>query len=243
MTAIQFSIGALNDLADASRDGGRRPAKAIPAGLVRTSTAGLVVVLAAAIGVGLSALSGLPTALVAVAGAACGYAYDVRLSRTPWGWLPLAIALPLVPVYAWLGAAGTLPDGLRLLVPIGMLAGAGLAIGNALADHDADARAGSPSIAAGLGAWRAWWLHLGALVAAAGLALVTLPAGAVAAAVLSAIGTAGLAVGAGILGLGAVGRGPSSAVARVGWAIEAVAVAALGVGWLLGVAGVSVGAR
>ncbi|HEX5590763.1 MAG TPA: UbiA family prenyltransferase [Candidatus Limnocylindrales bacterium] len=242
MTAIQFSIGVLNDLVDAARDGGRRPPKPIPAGLVRPATARLVAVLAAAAGLALSAASGLPTVFVAVAGAACGYAYDLRLSRTRWAWLPLAIALPIVPVYAWLGATGTLPDDLLVLVPIGMLAGGGLAVGNALADQDADARAGSPSIPVRLGAMRAWWIHLGVLGAATGLALLTLPAGAAGATVLSACGAAGIVLGAGILGVGSVGRGASPAAARLGWAVEAVGVAALGVGWLLGVSSAAAGA-
>ncbi|MEW5992417.1 MAG: UbiA family prenyltransferase, partial [Chloroflexota bacterium] len=58
MVAIQFSIGALNDLVDAPHDRGRRPVKPVAEGLVRPAVAGLVAGLAAALGLGLASMSG-----------------------------------------------------------------------------------------------------------------------------------------------------------------------------------------
>lgn len=232
MTAIQFSIGALNDLADAPRDRGRTPVKPLAEGLVSLTRARVIALAAATVGFTLAAASGVPTLLVAVAGAACGYAYDVRLSRTAWAWLPLAVALPLVPVYAWLGAAGSVPDQVVTLVPIAMLAGGGLAVGNALADLHADATSGRPSVAARLGRQTAWRLHALALTGAAGLAFLALPPhptpGGVA---LVITGSAVLATGAVTM---AVATSPAGvARARLGWQTEAIGVALLAIGWVL----------
>ena len=44
MTALQVSIGALNDIHDAPDDAGRKPGKPIPAGLVSVPSAWAVVV-------------------------------------------------------------------------------------------------------------------------------------------------------------------------------------------------------
>jgi 4-hydroxybenzoate polyprenyltransferase len=236
MTAIQGSIGALNDLVDAPSDRGRSPAKPVADGLVSRRAAWLVAVIAAAIGFGLSAASGWPALGVAIAGAACGYAYDLRLSRTIWAWVPLAVALPLVPVYAWVSVTGSLPAGLAVIVPIGLIAGGGLAVGNALADFDVDAASGSTSVAIRLGRRAAFRVHALALGVATVLALASLPPGA-------STTTGGLVVaGAATLavGIAALGGSTTARVAwrgRLGWQLEAVGVALLGVGWILALAG------
>ena len=238
MTALQFSIGALNDLADAPRDRGRRPLKPVAEGLIRPATAGRIVVVAAAAGLVLAAASGPAAIAVAAAGLACGYAYDLRLSRTSWAWLPLAVALPLVPVFAWVGVAVTLPPALLVLVPIGMLAGGGLAVGNALADVEADRAAGVPSIAARLGRRDAARLHALALAAAAALAAISLPPGAAPGAWTLVI------AGAAILGVGivSVARATGPDLVRVGWGVEAVGTAVLGIGWVVALVGSGLGA-
>ncbi|MCI0584041.1 MAG: UbiA family prenyltransferase [Chloroflexi bacterium] len=256
MTAIQFSMGALNDNVEAPRDRGRRPAKPVAEGLVRPPVAGLVAIVSAGAGIVLAGASGPAAAAVAAAGAACGYAYDLRLSRTAWAWLPLAVALPLVPVFAWVGVTGTVPAGLLVLIPIGMLAGGGLAIGNALADLDVDRASATPSVAVWLGRRSAAGLHAVALAGTAALALATVPVGAPADAwAVVAAGVATLGVGVVALvraGRGAPGtiagdpsrgasqvasRGPAPrsawASARLGWQIEAVGTAILGIGWVL----------
>jgi 4-hydroxybenzoate polyprenyltransferase len=232
MTAIQFSIGALNDLVDAPRDVGRRPMKPIPENLVGRGLALAVAAGAAIVGFALSAASGTSTLVVAAIGAACGYAYDLRLSRTPWAWLPLSVALPLVPIYAWLGATGSLPAGLAVLVPIGLLAGGGLAVGNALADLALDEAARIPSVAVRLGGRDAWRVHALALAAAVVLALASLPG--VASSVAVALLVSGCAaIAGGTIGLAPAGRGARPWVARLAWPLEAVGVALLGIGWLV----------
>jgi 4-hydroxybenzoate polyprenyltransferase len=232
MFAIQASIGALNDLVDAPFDGGRRPPKPIAEGLVSGPAARVVVGTTATAGFTLAALSGWATLLVAVAGAACGYAYDLRLSRTAWAWVPLAVALPLVPVFAWLGATGGLPAALLILVPIAVLAGAGLAVGNALADYEVDRLAGAPSVAVRLGRQQAWRLHALTLGLAAGLAVASRAAGAPPVALgLLVGGVALLGLGAAMLGLS--GHATTRRPARLGWQLEGIGVAAMGIGWVV----------
>jgi 4-hydroxybenzoate polyprenyltransferase len=232
MTAIQFSIGALNDIVDAPRDRGRRPVKPLADGLLGPAAGRAVAVVAAALGFALSAASGAPTLAVAVAGAACGYAYDLRLSRTAIAWLPLALALPLVPVYAWLGATGSVPAGILALVPIAMLAGGGLAVGNAVADLEADAAAGASSVGVRLGRQAAWRLHALALAASAGLVAVALPPDPVAAGVgLVLAGAVVLATG--IVAMALASTPARATVARSGWQVEAIGVALMGIGWVV----------
>src|SRR5512134_4088591 len=124
MTALQFGIGAVNDLVDAPADTGRKPGKPIPAGLVSTGEARTVALLAFAAGIGLVAPSG--AAAVGLAGIviAVGLAYDLRLKGTAWSWLPFAVGIPILPVYGWLGAAGTLPAAFAVLLPAAVAAGA-----------------------------------------------------------------------------------------------------------------------
>ena len=236
MTAIQFSIGALNDLVDAPRDRGRRPIKPVAAGLVWPGAAKAVTIVAAAAGLALAAASGPAALAVAWAGAACGYAYDLRLSRTVWAWLPLALALPLVPVFAWVGVTGTAPGALLVLVPIGMLAGGGLAVGNALADLDTDRAAAVPSVAVRLGRRDAAGLHAVALAGAATLAAFTLPPGALPGAwAVVVVGAATLT--AGVVTLSRAGEASRGGLGRLAWQVEAVGTAILGIGWVLALAG------
>jgi 4-hydroxybenzoate polyprenyltransferase len=230
MIAIQASIGALNDVADATRDAGHKPRKPIPAGWVTLPEARGIVVLGLALGALLATPSGVATLLVAGAGAASGYVYDLRLKGTPFSWVPFAAGVPLLPLFAWLGAIGTVPPWLALLVPLAALSGAALAIANALADRERDLAAGATSLATVLGQRRAWLLHAVLHVAVAAIALSALwlleedarPAlGAV------VVLLAGVAVAA---------RG-TPARQELGWEIEAGGAGLLAVAWLAGVTG------
>lgn len=238
MLAIQVAIGALNDWVDRARDAREKPAKPIPAGLVPPRVALGVAVVAACLGIGLSALSGLPAGLAGAAAFGLGAIYDLRLSRTAWSWLPLALALPLVPIHAWLGASGAVPPGLLALVPAGLVAGAALALANGLVDVERDTRSGRPGVAVALGASRAWWAHAVLLTCVAVYAVLVAPVvpeggGAVA----RALRTWAVAAGLVALGLGGVAlRTARPAIRERGWELEAVGVAGIGLGWLAGAA-------
>jgi 4-hydroxybenzoate polyprenyltransferase len=228
MTALQFGIGATNDVVDAPRDAGHKPGKPIPLGLVSSMGARAVAVGGFVVGLGLAVPSGLPTLALAFAVVGIGLAYDLLLKGTAWSWLPFAIGVPILPVFGWLGASGTLPPAFWILVPAAIAAGAALAIANSLADVERDRAAGTASIASALGPERAWAVQT-ALVTVIVLAAV------VSAWILAASGGRVLLVAlAGCLPLGsvAVGRGGGAGRREQAWQVEAIGIAAVGVAWI-----------
>ena len=254
MLAIQVAIGALNDRVDAPRDAIAKPRKPIPAGLASAGEALGLAAAAGALGLALSAVSGLPTVGVIGFGLAAGVVYDLRLSRTRWSWLPLALALPVVPVHAWLGATGAVPLGLLPLVPTAVVAGAALALANGLVDVERDVRTGRPAAAVALGAERAWLLHVLLLVAVSVIAVFVAPSsptdpgvptdpgrtssgGVVPLAALAWLRTWAVGLGIAALGCGAAAlRARRPGIRERGWELEALGFACAGIGWLAGTA-------
>ena len=235
MVALQASIGTINDLVDVPRDTGRKPGKPIPAGLVGPTTAAALALIAAAVGLVLSLPSGLATGVVAVAILAVGLLYDLWLRGTAWSWLPFALGIPLLPVFAWLGATGRVPELFLVLVPTAFISGAGLAIANALADVERDAEAGVRSVARHMGPAGAWTAHAmlqATVVAVAGASL--LGAGAGIPLLLAAAGsTVVLLAGVYLV------RSASAASRERGWELEAVGTALLAAVWIAAVAPVA----
>ena len=237
MTLLQASIGSLNDRIDAPRDAGRKPGKPIPAGLVSPTAAGLVVVATGTLGVALSVPSGAATAALAIVVLVIGYAYDLWFKGTAWSWVPFALGIPLLPVYGWLGAAGGLPAVFAILLPTAVVAGAALAISNALADLDRDAAAGVESVARRLGVARAWAVHAVLLAVVVAAALLTLAVGDGRPGSGIGVAPAIAAVGASlVIGLGvALGRRGDAARRERAWELEAVGVGLLAAAWLAGI--------
>jgi 4-hydroxybenzoate polyprenyltransferase len=228
MTALQASIGALNDILDAPRDRGIKPGKPIPAGVVSDRSGWVVVAVAAALGVALSAPSGLATLGLAVVVLAIGYGYDVLLKGTIWSWLPFAVGIPLLPVYGWLGTTGGLPESFVILLPAAVIAGAALAIANARVDAERDAAAGVESAATRLGLDRSWLVNAGLLAPVVLLALATLIVRSP-----SAVVALAAACAAGVIGLGIIiGRSTDSGRRERAWELEAVGVGLLAAAWL-----------
>jgi len=228
MLGLQVSIGALNDIIDAPADAGRKPGKPIPRGAATIGEARAIAIGGFVVAAALTMPSGPAAVGVLALCALCGYGYDLRLSRTGFSWLALALALPLVPVYAWLGATGGFPAGLLPLVPAGVLAGAGLSIANGLADLERDVAAGSDSIVVRLGGSIAFGAHALLLGAAVAIALVAGPAPRPAL-------IAGIVVlAAGVL----VGWRAGPARRERAWELEAIGVALLGAGWIGALVGV-----
>lgn len=227
MLLIQFAIGTSNDLVDEPRDRDRIPAKALPRGLVRRQTATIIAVATGAGGLLLASASGPWTVIVASAGLACGLVYNLLLSRTPMSWLPLALGLPLVPVFAWYGVVDMVPPMVGQIIPVAMVAGAGLAIGNAVVDLPDDRRHERNTVAVALGRMRAWAVHAVTLSGAGVSIVVLMPPSSPAAAIFVAAGLVATLVGAACL------RAMTDSVLRVAWAVEAAGVAAMGVGWVL----------
>jgi 4-hydroxybenzoate polyprenyltransferase len=229
MLAIQFSIGAVNDLSDAPADALAGRSKPLVDGRVPARIAVVVAVAAGTAGITLSALAGLFAALIALAGYGIGLAYDLRLKATAWSWLPYAAGIPLLPVFAWVGATGRLPGPMLALAGPGVLAGAALAIANALADAERDAASGTATIARALGQARA--LRLGALLSLsvggiAALSAVVL-AGPIPGTWLTCAGAAAMAGGIWIGFRGHLQRG---------WEVQAVGLGILAAGWVASLA-------
>jgi 4-hydroxybenzoate polyprenyltransferase len=228
MLLLQMGIGAANDWADAPADGTAQPGKPIPSDLVRRAIAARIALGAAASGLVLAALAGPASLAVAAAGLSVGLAYDLRLKGTRWSWVPYAVGIPLLPVFAWVGATGSLPAPFAVLVPIAMLAGAALAVANALADLERDRRSGTETVATSLGLDRA--RRIGA--ALQGLA--------VAAALGSAVAFGGDAAWVGLAVAGsaivlaglAIGWSGRPAVRRRAWEGQAVGVGVVAGGWI-----------
>jgi 4-hydroxybenzoate polyprenyltransferase len=234
MLALQASIGALNDVLDAQRDAGRKAGKPIPRGVVGIIAARGVVVAGLVAGLALAAPSGPATVAVAAVGVGIGYVYDLRLSQTAWSWLPFALGVPLLPLFAWLGSTGTVPAALVTLLPIGLIAGAGLALANALADVERDAAAGKPSAAVQLGQDRGWAIQVALMATAAVLAIALLPVAraSIPVATQTAIRLVVIA-GCGILlGTAVLVRRADARWRERAWEIEAIAVAVIGAAWL-----------
>lgn len=234
MVGLQAAIGALNDVVDAPFDTGHKPGKPIPRGLVSPGVARLVALGGAVLGIALSLPSGAPATAVALLILVVGGLYDLRFKGTPWSWLPFAIGIPLLPVYAWLGAVGTLPPAFAVLLPAAALAGAGLAIANSLADQERDRAAGTTSVADWLGRTAAWRLH--AVLHAGVLALVLGGLAWLRPAEPLPPAVAGMVSGGLLLGVGLVLTASSSALRRErGWELEAVGIGLLGTSWVAAV--------
>jgi 4-hydroxybenzoate polyprenyltransferase len=233
MTFLQFAIGALNDIMDAPADWGRRPPKAIPAGLVTIDQVRILVVLCAVVGLGLASASGPAVVAVAVAVLGIGFGYDVAAKGTAWSWLPFAIGIPLLPVYGWLGVTGTLPAAFAILLPMAFLAGAGLAIANARSDLEADRRSGTRSVATALEARRSWWAGVALMAAATAIGLLFIRPAAWSPATVALVATGTALVAIGLF----VGRAEAAVTRRRAWELQAVGAAIAATGWVGGLLG------
>lgn len=234
MLGIQFCIGAVNDLFDEQLDAQSKPFKPIPAGLVSRRTAWIVAWAAGAVGLLLAVLIAPPDLLplaMAATMLGAGLVYDVRLKRTAFGWICFAVAFPILPVFAWYGATGTLPPRWEVLIPVAALAGPALQLSNGLIDIETDAAAGVRTFAVALGRRRSLVAMAILLVVIHLLAWLTLPAEAPAIVpVLSGISGA-LALG------GLVASAQSEQIMReIGWTAQASSIAVLALSWLLAAA-------
>jgi 4-hydroxybenzoate polyprenyltransferase len=228
MTSLQFAIGALNDIIDAPADAGHVPPKPIPAGLISKRSAGIVACVAGLVGLALAAPSGPGLLLLAVVVLGIGAAYDLVAKGTPWSWVPFAIGIPILPVYGWFGVTAAVPGFFAILVPMAVLAGAGLALANARVDAETDAAAGVDSAATRLGAERSWWANV-ALMASATLIGVVFVGSTVRpplTVVLIAIGTTLVAFGL------SASRGSPAHARRRGWEAQAIGAGIAAVGWI-----------
>jgi 4-hydroxybenzoate polyprenyltransferase len=232
MFSLQAAIGTANDLIDEPRDRGIKPGKPLPRGLISRPAAQLLFVAAVGVGLGLSALSGAVVLIVAAIGTGVGLAYDQWLKATVWSWLPFAVGIPLLPVYAWFGATNQPPPAFLVLIPAAVIAGAALALANLLADVERDRAVGADTVATRLGEDRAWSvaaiLHLAVTAAAIGSLVILRGRGG---------GLAAVALGVALVAAGvALGRRGRPLLRERAWELQAAGTGLLAAGWVAAVA-------
>ncbi len=189
----QLSIGALNDWADRHSDTLAQRTKPLVRGQASPRLAlGLAIVFALGALPG-ALMFGATAALVLTIGLAAGWAYDLVLKPTPLSVVPFAVAFPMLP--SWVAViAGFHLSQLSSLMVAGAFLAAAIHLGDSLPDLQMDVRSGIHSLGVVLGrsgslqamilctlvggavALTALWsrpLMLG-LIAAAGLAALTL---------------------------------------------------------------------
>lgn len=103
MLAFQFAIGASNDVLDYPADLSTERDKPLVRGAVSLPAARGIAAAAIAAGLLITITLPLDAWLIGLAGLACGLVYNARLKHTALSWVPLAVALPLIP--AWVARA------------------------------------------------------------------------------------------------------------------------------------------
>src|SRR6266566_2906137 len=149
-TAMQISIAMINDYCDRDLDAVSKPEKPIPRGLVSPHEA-LIAGLLMIVFMVLLLLPLNPLALIiSLVYLTLGQAYNLGLKSTPLSGIVFALAMPLIPLYAFAGVGRTLPF-LFWLVPVGCLLGVALNLANSLPDIPGDAARGARTLAVALG--------------------------------------------------------------------------------------------
>ena len=153
--AMQVSIAMLNDYCDRRIDAQGKPEKPIPRGLILPREALIAGFLMIAIMLVL--LIQLPTLalVISLCYLALGQAYNLGLKSTPLSGIVFALAIPLIPLYAFAGV-GHIPPIIFWFVPAGFLLGIALNLANSLPDLEDDEAQGAKTLAVVLGVRRSF---------------------------------------------------------------------------------------
>jgi 4-hydroxybenzoate polyprenyltransferase len=148
--AMQLSIAILNDYCDRQRDTLSKKHKPLPLGLVRPREALITGILLMVIMVVL--LLPLPplALLISLLYLALGQGYNLGLKSTPLSGIVFALAIPLIPLYAFVGVNHITPFVLWL-VPVAALLGVALNLANSLPDIEEDTASSTRTLAVVLG--------------------------------------------------------------------------------------------
>lgn len=165
--AMQLSIGILNDYCDRHLDVLSRKSKPIVLGLVRPHEALLAGLLMIAIMFAILLPISLFALLAAIGYLVLGQMYNLGLKSTPVSGILFALAMPLLPLYAFAGVS-RIPSMVIWFLPIGALLGVALNLANSLPDIEEDAAGNARTLAVTIGA-RGSFLACPLLIALAGL--------------------------------------------------------------------------
>jgi 4-hydroxybenzoate polyprenyltransferase len=148
--AMQFSIGILNDYCDRHLDAAGRKKKPIVLGLVRPHEALLAGLLMIVVMFVILLPLNLFALLAALGYLVLGQVYNLGLKSTPLSGILFALAMPLLPLYAFAGV-GRIPSMVIWFLPIGAFLGVALNLANALPDVEEDAASKANTLAVVLG--------------------------------------------------------------------------------------------
>ncbi len=148
--AMQFSIGILNDYCDRHLDAAGGKSKPIVRGLVRPHEALLAGFFMIVVMIVILLPFNFLTWLAALGYLVLGQIYNLGLKSTPLSGILFALAMPLLPLYAFAGV-GRIPSMVLWFIPIGALLGVALNLANALPDVEEDAASKANTLAVVLG--------------------------------------------------------------------------------------------
>ncbi len=153
--AMQLSIAVLNDYCDRRLDAASRQDKPIARGLVRPQEALIAGVLLAVVMVLLLLPLNLWALGISLLYFALGQGYNFGLKSTPFSGIVFALAIPLIPLYAFVGVGRIVPI-VFWLVPVAALLGIALNLANSLPDIEEDAANNARTLAVVLGVRRSF---------------------------------------------------------------------------------------
>src|SRR5438874_10718500 len=153
--AMQVSIAMLNDFCDRRIDAQSKPEKPIPRGFILPREALIAGFLMIAIMLVLLIQLPLLALVISLCYLALGQAYNLGLKSTPFSGIVFALAMPLIPLYAFAGV-GRIPSIIFWLVPAGFLLGIALNLANSLPDLEEDEAQGIKTLAVVLGVRRSF---------------------------------------------------------------------------------------
>ncbi len=149
-TAMQLAIAVLNDYCDRRLDILSRRDKPIARGLVLPQEA-LIFGVCLIVLMFLLLLPLNPLALLfSLLYLACGLGYNLGLKSTPFSGVVFALAIPLIPVYAFVGVGHSSPV-VFWFIPVAALLGVALNLANSLPDIEEDAAHNARTLAVILG--------------------------------------------------------------------------------------------
>jgi 4-hydroxybenzoate polyprenyltransferase len=227
----QGAIGSANDVIDRQLDAATKPWKPLARGAMQPRAATRLAVALSLACLALSASLGVAALLAACVGLGCGIAYDLRLKRTGWSWLPYGLAIPTLPLWSWT-AMERFTGRLLLVYPLGLLLGLALHLANTLPDLEGDRAFGVRGFSHALGLRRSLYLCWGTMLLTQVLTLALAPL----------LRYRGWAYPAGLLislaltvtAAGLYRLRPTARTLQINFGVLALAALSLALGWLAG---------
>ncbi|HEV3311056.1 MAG TPA: UbiA family prenyltransferase [Chloroflexota bacterium] len=138
----QIAIALFNDVCDLELDRRNRPERALPRRLIGVGRTIAMVVVCAALSIGLAFEFGILSGVLVALGTTAGLMYSAWFKGTSMSWVPFAIAFPLLPIWELL-VFHNHTGKLWSIAVIGIPAATAIHLSDALPDRETDLSAGS----------------------------------------------------------------------------------------------------